>query len=136
MQPGELVELARGARSHAYAPYSKFAVGAALLTADGTVVTGCNVENASFGLTCCAERVALFHAVSQGHREFSAIAVVTETGASACGACRQVLREFAPDLVLYLARSDGTYRQRSLDELLPDSFGPEKLPGGPGDACA
>ena len=94
MTDQELISQAAQAREHAYAPYSRYAVGAALLTRSGRVYTGCNVENASYSLTLCAERVALFKAVSEGEREFQAIAIVTSNGGSPCGACRQVLAEF------------------------------------------
>ncbi len=127
MKPEELVSLALAARARAYAPYSRFAVGAALLLADGSVVTGCNVENASYGLTVCAERVALFTAVAQGKRSFQALAVATGPGASPCGACRQVLNEFAPGLTVHLADKDGRFRSTTLADLLPDSFGPDAL---------
>lgn len=124
----ELIQQARQAREHAYAPYSKFKVGAALRGRSGKVYTGSNVENASFGLTMCAERVALGHAVSEGEREFEEIAVVTENGAAPCGACRQVLREFSPRLRVVMADTDGHARAKSLAELLPDDFGPGDLP--------
>lgn len=127
MTPEELVQQALVARSRAYAPYSKFRVGAALLAEDGRVFLGANVENASYGLTNCAERSAVFHAVNSGARRFRALAVATEPGASMCGACRQVMREFATDLPVYLADATGRYRKTSLAELLPDSFGPDSL---------
>ena len=123
-----LVELATQAREHAYAPYSKFAVGAALLAVSGRVYTGCNVENASFGLTICAERVAVFKAACAGERDFVAIAVVSSSGVSPCGACRQVLREFGANLRVILAGVDGARRETDLATLFPDSFGPEDLP--------
>ena len=127
MSPEELVARAALAREYAYAPYSGYHVGAALLTRSGRVYLGANVENAVYSLTVCAERTAVFKAVSEGEREFEAIAVVTPNGGSPCGACRQVLREFAPNLVVYIADADGNYRQTSVAELLPDSFGPEFL---------
>ncbi|MEN3010815.1 MAG: cytidine deaminase [Candidatus Bipolaricaulaceae bacterium] len=125
----ELVRRAVEARARAYAPYSGFAVGAALLAKDGRVFTGCNVENASYGLTVCAERVALFKAVSEGAREFVALAVACGTGPCApCGACRQALYEFAPDLLLILADGEGrVWRTARLAELLPHGFGPKDL---------
>jgi len=129
MTPEELVELARRARERAHAPYSRFRVGAALWASGGSVHTGCNVEVASYGLTCCAERVAVFAAVAAGERDFRSIAVVSPGGAAPCGACRQVLREFGPDLVIPLAAETGPVRTTSLAALLPDPFGPSDLTG-------
>ncbi|MCS6817001.1 MAG: cytidine deaminase [Blastocatellia bacterium] len=124
MTDTELIAQAMAARALAYAPYSEFAVGAALLTADDRVFTGCNIENASYGLTVCAERVALFKAVSEGVREFSRIALVADTEAliSPCGACRQVLWEFAPDLIVVSANLKGQMRVHPLRGLLPEPF--------------
>lgn len=120
-----LLQLARAGMEQAYAPYSGYRVGAALLTADGSVVTGCNVENVSYGLTVCAERVAVTRAVAEGKRSFRSLAIVTEgAGAVApCGACRQVLAEFEPDLSVV---SEGSAERRawSLSELLPEPFEP------------
>jgi cytidine deaminase len=125
----ELVRVAVEARRNAYAPYSGFAVGAALLAEDGRIFTGCNVENASYGLTVCAERVALFKAVSEGARRFLALAVACGEGACApCGACRQVLYEFAPDLLVIMADGEGkSWCRAKLSELLPRGFGPKDL---------
>jgi cytidine deaminase len=123
----ELLEAAAQAQKMAYAPYSRFAVGAALLAADGTIYTGCNVENASYGLGICAERNAIAHAVSCGAKQFTAVAVVTENGVTPCGACRQVLAEFAPGMTVYVADTRGNQRVYSLAELLPDAFGPGHL---------
>jgi len=131
MTDDELVALAAQARCHAYAPYSHFAVGAALLAQSGRVYTGANVENASYGLSVCAERVAVWKAVAEGERAFTAIAVVTENGVSPCGACRQVLAEFAGDpqsLRLIVADAPGHRRTYTLAELLPEAFTPEQLP--------
>ena len=125
----ELVALAKEARCNAYAPYSGFAVGAALLATSGRVYTGCNVENASYGLSICAERVALFKAVAAGERGFTAIAVVTETGATPCGACRQVLQEFGGDLRVIVVDLRGERRVYALEELLPHGFTARQLPG-------
>lgn len=124
-----LIAAACAARKNAYAPYSKFRVGAALLSADGRVYTGCNVENASYGLTMCAERVALGHAIAQGARKFVALAVVYDAKKQAvpCGACRQVLREFGEQMVVLCATTRGKYTARTVSELLPASFGPEQL---------
>jgi cytidine deaminase len=127
MKPTELIDLARKARKKAYAPYSHYKVGAALLGKSGTVYTGCNVENASYGHTICAERTAVLKAVSEGETEFEAIAVVTRNGGSPCGACRQVLSEFAPKLTIYIADKNGEYRTTTLKRLLPDSFTPAHL---------
>lgn len=128
MNAKELLQLASQARNHAYAPYSKFQVGAALLATNGEVFTGCNVENASYGLANCAERTAVFKAVSEGIRTFSAIAISVPGGGSPCGACRQVLNEFNPKLTIYLGDEHGTLiRETLLNELLPDAFGPENL---------
>jgi cytidine deaminase len=126
----DLVTLAYRAREQAYAPYSNFPVGAALLGRSGRVYTGCNVENASYPLTICAERTALFKAVSEGEQEFEAIAVVTATGAMPCGACRQVLREFGgPDGNLRVIVADlvGNNRTFTIAELLPEGFAPDQL---------
>jgi len=123
----DLIAQARAARSNAYAPYSRFSVGAALLTRSGRVFTGANVENASYGLSICAERAALFKAVSEGETEFEAIAVVTERGVSPCGACRQVLAEFGLDMKVYIADLEGGVSEWTVRDLLPNSFGPEHL---------
>jgi cytidine deaminase len=117
-----LIDAARRARDHAVAPFSHFKVGAALETADGTIVTGCNVENATYGLTVCAERVAMFKALSEGHRAFVCIAVVADTEAPTppCGACRQILWEFGGDLEVHLANltdHKGTQRLAALPPL-------------------
>ena len=122
MKYADLVEAANQARQRAYAPYSDFPVGAALLSQSGKVYAGCNVENASYGLTICAERVAVFRAVCEGEREFRAIAVVTETGSSPCGACRQVLSEFAGDMDVVIADTRGNSRVYHLRELFPRPF--------------
>jgi cytidine deaminase len=121
--PGQLISLARNAAQKSYSPYSLFPVGAALLCADGTVVTGTNVENRSYGLGCCAERSAVFAAVSQGRREFAAIAVCcpkSEVPVSPCGACRQVLGEFCPpDMPVYFTGRKAEFTTSSVGELLP-----------------
>jgi cytidine deaminase len=128
----DLVAAARRAREHAHASFSNFKVGAALETADGTVVTGCNVENATYGLTICAERVAMFKAISEGHRSFTRIAVVADTDEPTppCGACRQILWEFGGDLEVVLAnlrQETGTHRLR---DLLPMPFDARFLQDG------
>lgn len=128
MKDQELIAMATEARRNAYAPYSHYAVGAALLAASGKVYTGANVENASYGLAICAERTAAVKAVSEGERDFVTIAVVTENGGTPCGACRQVLNEFGPDMRVLVADVAGRYKAYRLPELLPASFGPAQLP--------
>ena len=130
MTDQELVRLALDMRKYSYAPYSRFPVGAALLCADGRVFTGCNVENAAYGSTICAERTAVVKAVSEGHRDdFVRIAIAGsgEDFCWPCGACRQMLYEFAPRLRVLAARPDGAFREAVLSELLPHAFGPESL---------
>jgi cytidine deaminase len=127
MKPADLAAAAAHARERAYAPYSNYRVGAALLTKSGVLIEGANVENASYGLTICAERAAVFAAVNAGFREFAAIAIATENGGAPCGACRQVLREFGLELTVHLVDATGRLRTTSLSALLPDSFGPEQL---------
>lgn len=116
-----LIDEARSARESAYAPYSHFPVGAALLCSDGSVFRGCNVENISFGLTICAERSAVVAAVTQGHRDFQAIAIVADTDVpiSPCGACRQFLAEFSPRLTVISSNLAGVQQKWTLDVLLP-----------------
>lgn len=129
MNPEQLIQQAKNAMEKAYAPYSSYKVGAALLCADGTVYTGCNIENAAYTPTVCAERTAIFKAVSEGKREFTAIAVCGGKNGEItgffppCGVCRQVLREFCgDDVTVYMAGADGQYRTRTLAQLLPDGF--------------
>lgn len=117
-----LIRLAATARELAYAPYSGYAVGAAVLGESGRVYTGCNVENAVYPLSMCAERIAVFKAVSRGERAFRAVAVVTENGGAPCGSCRQVLREFGEDTSVIIADKEGNWRETSVADLLPDSF--------------
>jgi len=120
----ELLSIADKAMKNAYAPYSKFHVGAALLCKDGTVFTGCNIENATYGATNCAERTAIFKAVSEGQREFEAIAIVSSGGGETfpCGICRQVMAEFAPEIKVVLRDEAGNEHIYPLVELLPKSF--------------
>jgi cytidine deaminase len=119
-----LVEHAREARLRAVAPYSGFKVGAAIETASGAIITGCNIENATYGLTMCAERVAIFKALSEGHRDFVRIAVVADSPEPTppCGACRQIMWEFAPDAEVVLANLTGVERRCTMRELLPGPF--------------
>jgi cytidine deaminase len=123
MDPKALIDAAREARANAHAPYSHYRVGAAVEGASGRVFAGCNVENASYGLTMCAERVAICTAVAAGETAILALAVVTEDGATPCGACRQMLLEFGVEARVYVARGDGSYRTTSLNALLPEAFG-------------
>jgi cytidine deaminase len=118
------VSAARAAREHAVATFSGFKVGAALETADGSIITGCNVENATYGLTICAERVAMFKALSEGHRQFTRIAIIADTEAPTppCGACRQILWEFGGDLEVTLANLIGEKGTHRLKDLLPLPF--------------
>jgi cytidine deaminase len=123
-----LIQLALEARERAYAPYSNYQVGAALVTPSGRYFTGANVENAAYPTSMCAERVAIFKAVSEGKREFVALAVVTSNGGTPCGACRQVMAEFGLDTVVLIADAQGNLRQEArLSELLPGAFGPGDL---------
>lgn len=124
-----LLALARAAMKRSYSPYSKYKVGAALLCADGRVFQGCNIENASFGLTNCAERTAMFKAISEGATEFTTIAIAAEGSAPwPCGACRQVLNEFAPGIRVMVTWGDSQVDEAPLTALLPHGFGPKDLP--------
>ncbi|MEZ0480506.1 cytidine deaminase [Planococcus sp. SSTMD024] len=130
MDKQQLMEQAISARENAYVPYSKFPVGAALLSKDGTVYTGCNIENAGYSLTNCAERTAVFKAVSEGVKQFEALAVAADTKGpvAPCGACRQVLVEFcAPDMPVYLTNLEGAVSETTIAELLPGAFTTEDL---------
>ena len=123
-----LINLANEARKLAYAPYSKYPVGAALRTKTGRVYTGVNVENAVYPHTMCAERVAIFKAVSEGETEFEVIAVATNNGGSPCGGCRQVLAEFGLDTIVLIADGDGKLqKEMTVSELLPEAFTPAHL---------
>lgn len=130
MNMEQLLAESKVAREKAYVPYSKFQVGAALLAEDGTVYHGCNIENAGYSMTNCAERTAFFKAVSEGVKNFKALAVVADTDrpCSPCGACRQVMAEFcAPDMPVYLTNLKGDVQQTAVGELLPGAFTPEDL---------
>ena len=124
----QLIQQAISASENAYVPYSNYAVGAALLASDGTLYTGCNVENAAYPATICAERTALVKAVSTGARQFDTLVVATRNAGSPCGICRQMLSEFAPDLRVLIVDFDGTlHTETTLRQLLPDNFDAGKL---------
>ena len=128
MENSELIQKAIQVRGNAYAPYSNFKVGAALLTKDGQVFTGCNVESASYSPTICAERVAISKAISEGAKDFLKIAIVGSSDYTfPCGVCRQVIREFGQDIDVIVANSVDDYKTFTLEELLPHSFGPDDL---------
>jgi cytidine deaminase len=123
-----LIELANMARQRAYAPYSNYPVGAALRTRSGRLYTGVNVENAAYPQTMCAERVAIFKAVSEGEKEFEVITIVTDNGGSPCGGCRQVMAEFGLETIVILADGTGKLvKETTVKELLPDAFTPNRL---------
>jgi cytidine deaminase len=130
MDKQQLMERAKNARELAYVPYSNFQVGAALLTRDGEVFSGCNIENSGYSMTNCAERTAFFKAISEGHREFKALAVVADTPGpvSPCGACRQVISEFCDgDMPVYLTNLQGDVAETTVRELLPGAFKAEDM---------
>ncbi|MCM3730743.1 cytidine deaminase [Fictibacillus nanhaiensis] len=130
MNKDQLMEQAKKAREKAYVPYSKFQVGAALLSSDGKVYHGANIENAAYSLTCCAERTALFKAYTEGNTKFSAIAVVADTKRPVppCGACRQVISELCPpEMPVYLTNLKGDVQEIAVKDLLPGAFSPEDL---------
>ena len=128
MNKEELLQKAREAKDLAYSPYSNFKVGAALLTTDGQIFIGCNIENVSYGLTNCAERTAIFKAVSEGHRSFKALAISSSESPKKpifpCGACRQVIVQFSKDLEIYIDGDDTVYK---ISDLLPKSFNYEQM---------
>lgn len=123
----ELIKTAADMRNRSRAPYSGYTVGAALLTATGEIIGGCNVESASYGLTCCAERTAIYRALAEGHASFTALAVATRDGGSPCGACRQVIWEQCGDIPVFIVDESGAARTSSSGALLPDAFGSENL---------
>lgn len=130
MNNNELIEYAKQAQQQAYVPYSRFPVGAALLTDDHQVITGCNIENSSYGLTNCAERTAIFKAISEGKKQFDKLAIIANTDRpiSPCGACRQVIAEHCPsDMKVILANEQGKYIETTVAELLPYAFSAEDL---------
>jgi len=127
MNQEELIRIAKKMREKACAPFSKYTVGASVETEDDSIVGGCNVESASYGLTCCAERIALYNAVSQGFLKFKAIAVASENGGFPCGACRQVIWELCGDIPILIINNENKIRETSSRTLLPDAFDKDKL---------
>ena len=123
MTPEKLIKHALTARKRAAAPYSQYQVGSAILTKDNTVILGCNVESKAYPTTLCAERVAIFSAISQGHRKFSALALVTEDGAFPCGSCRQIIHEYAGNIPIYISNGSDEYITKTISDLLPNPFG-------------
>jgi cytidine deaminase len=125
----KMINRAKSISKATYSPYSKFPVGAAVLTEDGQVFAGCNVENASYGLTICAERNAIFHMVAQGRQKISAVVIYTPTSkpSAPCGACRQVINEFGPDALIISVCDGPDILKKNLSDLLPDAFGPANL---------
>lgn len=128
MDKRQLIEMALEAQKKAYVPYSNFHVGATVLMKDGSIYTGCNIEVSSYSPTICAERTAIFKAVSEGSREIDSIVIVGDADPTyPCGVCRQVIREFGRDAKIIIASSVDRYREYTIDDLLPHSFGPEDL---------
>ncbi len=123
----KLIDAARLAQNNSLAPYSKYKVGAAVLTDDNTIISGCNVESSSFSLTCCAERTALFSAVSKGYDKFKALAVITKDGGTPCGACRQVIWDLCGDIPIYIADENGNVDETTSKALLPKAFNGSSL---------
>lgn len=125
----KLIEEAKKAREKAYTPYSKFKVGAAVLTSEGKIFSGCNIENASFSLSTCAERVAIFKAISEGANKLKAVAIIADTKrpCTPCGACRQVISEFGENIVLIMANLKGDIKISKIDKLLPNAFNRDDL---------
>lgn len=129
MKYKELIEVARNAKNHSYSPYSKFRVGAAVLTKTGKIYSGCNIENSSYSLTICAERIALFKAISVGEREFVAIVISTDEKdfTTPCGACRQVISDLAGNIEIILTNGSGKTKKFRTNDLLPYPFTPKNL---------
>ena len=123
MAPKDLIKKALVAQKRAEAPYSSYPVGAAILTTDDLVILGCNIESKAYPTTLCAERVAIFSAISQGYKEFSAMALITLDGAFPCGSCRQIIHEFAGNIPLYIAKDLDNYDTQTISDLLPYPFG-------------
>ncbi len=122
----KLIKEARLVQNNSYAPYSIYRVGAAVLTDEDKIISGCNVESSSYGLTCCAERVAIYSAIAQGHTKFKALALYTENGGSPCGACRQVIWDLCGDIPIYITDKNGTVEKTTSKDLLPNAFELEK----------
>ena len=127
MNQEKLIRIAKKMREKSYTPFSKYTVGASVETEDGTIIGGCNVESASYGLTCCAERIALYNTVSQGFLKFKAIAVASENGGFPCGACRQVIWELCGNISIFIIDNENKIRETSSRTLLPDAFDKDKL---------
>ena len=123
MGPDILIKHAITAQNRAMAPYSNYSVGAAILTETDSVILGCNVESKAYPTTLCAERVAIFSAISQGYNKFTALALITNDGAFPCGSCRQIIHEYAPDIPIYIADKSGDFITKNSSELLPFPFG-------------
>ena len=123
MVPEDLIKKAIIAQRRAEAPYSDYPVGVALLTTDNSVILGCNIESKAYPTTLCAERVAIFSAISQGYKDFSAMALITQDGAFPCGSCRQIIHEFAGNIPLYIAKDINNYDTQTISDLLPHPFG-------------
>ena len=123
MKPKDLIKEAIVAQKGAVAPYSNYPVGAALLTTDGSIILGCNIESKAYPTTLCAERVAIFAAISQGYKHFSAMALITQDGAFPCGSCRQIIHEFAGNIPIYIAKDIENYVTQKISDLLPFPFG-------------
>ena len=123
MAPEELIKKAITAQKRAVAPYSNYPVGAALLTEENSIILGCNVESKAYPTTLCAERVAIFSAISQGYKLFSALALITRDGAYPCGSCRQIIHEYSEDIPIYIARDINDYVTKTISDLLPFPFG-------------
>ena len=123
MKPEDLIKQAIIAQKRACSQFSNYSVGAALLTVDNTIILGCNIESKAYPTTICAERVAIFSAISQGHNHFSAMALITEDGAFPCGSCRQIIYEYSENIPIYIARSIDNYTIKTISDLLPLPFG-------------
>ena len=123
-----MIKEAMAMRKQAVAPYSNYTVGAAVLTESGEIIGGCNVESSSYGLTCCAERIAIYNAISVGHKNFNALAVATDNGGKPCGACRQVIWDICGEIKIYTVDGEGNILETTSANLLPDAFGGDMLP--------